>query len=393
MNNRLRNLFLLCLLTPTVAFAMDASKHPAYPPYHINLSAKNFLQPTGLSPNQIYTAYGFNNFPTRGEGQIIGIIDAFDDPTIEDDLNTFSSTFNLPACTTDNGCFQKIYARGSQPAMDPSWSLEIALDVEWAHAIAPRAKILLVEAADNSLDELAQAARIAVKNGANVISMSWGTPEFFDETTYDTVFNRRHILFVAASGDAGFGTIYPAASPYVLSVGGTSLFMDQNDNYLDEIAWSGSGGGLSMFERQLDNQRRLPVPHNITDTRAIPDVSYHADPNQGYSVYSSVPFNGNSGWFVVGGTSAAAPQWAALVALMNDVVGEGLTINTVLYRIGGDAAYLSNFHDVICGNNGTCGFFCNAQAGYDYVTGLGSPRLPTLVSTVNTYYLSRAPLA
>lgn len=351
----------------------------AYPPHHIKPHT-NTLTPSGLSPAQISTAYGFNYVSYTGAGQTIGIVDAYDDPNIEADLGVFSTQFGLPSCTTANGCFTKIYATGSQPAQNSNWDTEIALDVEWVHAVAPNAKIILVEAADASYSSLFTAIGVAVAHGATTISLSWGGSEMSSQTTLDATL-RSYIVssgvtFVAASGDSGYGASYPASSTYVIAVGGTTLSLDAQGNYLGETAWSGSSGGLSRYEPETGPQVTFPIPNDPTAKRGIPDVSYHANPSNGYSVYDSA----NGGWLVVGGTSAGAPQWAALIALAKSATHKKLTsVYQALYTLG-KANYKYYYNDVSSGTNGSCGYYCTSRAGYDYVTGIGSPQVAYIIN-------------
>lgn len=358
------------------AHAFNKSSGHAYPPIHIKPGVST-LVPSGLSPTQIRNAYGISAIANQGEGQIIGIVDAYDNPNIESDLAVFNTQFGLPACTTDNGCFTKIYSRGKPPA-DAGWSGEIALDVEWAHAIAPLAKILLVEARSDSFADLMYAVRTAVYYGATVVSMSWGGSEFANQGSFDKYFNVYGVTFTASSGDSGYGTIYPAASPYVVSVGGTTLSTNGSGNYLGETAWEGSGGGLSQFTYQPSYQKSFPLPNNPDGKRGIPDVSFNADPNTGVSVYDSM----NGGWLVVGGTSAGAPAWAAMFAVVNSARATKLSLALpMLYSIGKNH-YTLNFNDITTGSNGDCGYYCNAATGYDYVTGLGTPKANVLLQSL-----------
>jgi subtilase family serine protease len=284
----------------------------------------------------------------------------------------FSSTFGLPSCTSANGCFKKIYATAN-PRTDAGWALEIALDVEWAHAIAPRARILLVEAKSSSFTDLLKAVDVAVKNGASVVSMSFGGNEFSSQTTYDAHFKVPGVTFVASSGDSGDGVEYPAGSQYVVSVGGTTLTVDSASNYVGETAWSGSGGGASSFEPEPYGQAHFPVP--VAGRRGVPDVAYDANPSSGFAVYSSVSYQSQSGWFQVGGTSAGAPQWAALFAIVNSLrASAGRTPLNATYDLLYAAGISGNYHDVTTGSNGTCGTLCTANGSYDYVTGLGTPQ-------------------
>ena len=373
---------LMLFISPLVltAFTMPAQAAPsvlpqgwkAHPPIHISTHSTH--GPSGMSPAKIKKAYGFSLI-NQGAGQVIAIVDAMDDPNIEADLGTFSAAFNLPACTTANGCFEKVYASGSKPAADVGWAEEISLDVEWAHAIAPQAKILLVEAADED-NSLYDAVTFAIKQKATVISLSWGGDEFPEETQLDSVFQASLVPIVASSGDSGTGVSYPAASPYVVSAGGTQLTLDTSGNYVSESAWSGSGGGVSAYESQPVWQTNFPIPGQAAQHRGVPDVAYNAAPNTGYSVYDS--FGKKGGWFIVGGTSASAPQWAALIAIMKSTKnGNFGNFNGSIYSV---AHNLSLVHDTTEGSNGSCGYLCNAHLGYDFVTGLGTPQAANLAT-------------
>jgi len=341
---------------------------------------------SAYSPSQMRHAYGFDQVTNQGSGQVIGIVDAYDHPNIESDLAVFNRQFGLPGCTSSNGCFRKIYANGRRPAANANWGIEIALDVEWAHAIAPQAKIVLVESATNSLADLFQAVDVAVRNGASVVSMSWTAGEFSGEVKLDNHFVTTGITFLAASGDTGTGVAYPAASPYVVGVGGTALHLDANGNYQSETAWSGSGGGLSAFEHQPLFQAVFGIGANPRGVRGAPDVSYNANPGTGYAVYDSFVFSGASGWFQVGGTSAGAPQWAALVAIANSMrvaarKGQLSSTNNSLYLLA-KKSLATSFNPVTQGTNGSCGVWCTAAPGYDYVTGLGTPNASALISAL-----------
>jgi subtilase family serine protease len=381
-----RYLQLLFVLTGALlslpAWAQRPLEGEARPPIHVRGNATT--GPTGLSPAQIRHAYGFDQIANLGAGQTLAIVDAFDDPNIESDLSVFNSTLLLPACTTANGCFRKIYAT-HKPRSDAGWSLEMSLDVEWAHAIAPQAKILLVEAASASFTDLMRAVDVAVQNGASVVSMSFGGNDFSSEVNYDYHFAASHVTFVASSGDSGNGVEYPAASPNVVAVGGTTLqILDSTGSYGGETAWSGSGGGKSAYEVEPYYQTGYPIPNDTNGKRGVPDVAYDADPNTGFPVYDTVSYQGQAGWFQVGGTSAGAPQWSALFAIVNSLrVANGrlpLTgTNVDVYATAQTATYSTNFHDITAGTNGTCGLLCNTAAGYDYVTGLGSPQAKTLI--------------
>jgi subtilase family serine protease len=341
---------------------------------------------SAFQPVQIRHAYGFDLVSDQGAGQTIALVDAYDDPNAESDLAVFSQQFKLPVASTSNGFFRKVYATGHKPAANANWSVEISLDVEWAHAIAPKATIILVEAASNNLSDLLKGVDVAVRNGATLVSMSWDSGEFSGERNSDNHFVTNGVTFLAASGDSGTGVTYPAASPDVIGVGGTSLTLDSNGNYLGETAWSGSGGGLSAYEPQPLYQAQFGIPDDSRGLRGVPDVSYNANPGTGYAVYDSVAISGASGWFQIGGTSAATPQWAATIAIANSTRA-GLrkanlsSADTALYSLA-EANLNRDFHSVTQGENGSCGALCDALAGYDFVTGLGTPRVNVLVPTL-----------
>ena len=329
------------------------------------------------TPDQIRHAYGFDRLPFNGAGQTIAVVDAFDDPNILADLRTFDQTFGLP----DPPSFAKKTPEGAPP-MDGLWAGEISLDVEWAHAVAPGAHILLVEAKSDSFADLLGAVDYARRQpGVSVVSMSWGGTEFNGETAQDATFTtpagHGGVLFIASSGDNGAGTEWPAVSPNVLAVGGTTLSLNAQGAYGGETAWSGSGGGRSWYEIRPQYQR----PFQGFGQRTVPDVAYNADPNTGFYVYDSVPdAAGDVGWFSYGGTSAGAPQWAALVALADQgraQVGLGPLAS-------GPAAFYSlssaDFHDITTGSNGYA-----ATPGYDFVTGRGSPRADLVVADLVRY--------
>jgi len=358
-------------------------------PYSIHqIKGDNLTSPPyyAFAPAEIRHAYGFDLVVNQGVGQTIAIVDAYDDANIESDLGVFSRQYSLPAGTTSNGLFSKIYATGRRPAANANWSVEISLDVEWAHAIAPKAKIILVESNSDSLSDLVKGIDVAVRNGASVVSMSWSSGEFSGERSLDNHFVTNGVTFLAASGDSGTGVGYPASSPDVVGVGGTSLTLDANGDYLSETAWSGSGGGLSTVEHEPLFQAQFVIPDDSQGVRGVPDVSYNANPGTGYAVYDSVGINGASGWFQIGGTSAAAPQWAALVAIANSMRAASRKANltstgTALYS-SGKANLGGYFHPVTQGENGSCGVVCDASAGYDFVTGLGTPRANVMITAL-----------
>jgi len=340
----------------------------------------------GLTPNQVRHAYGFDQIANQGAGQTIAVIEAFGDQHIEKYLAKFNEAFGLPPCTTGNGCLQILTTNGKNLGQAQIWSLETALDVEWVHAIAPQASIMLVESPSDLLDDMLNAVDFAVAHGATVVSMSWGGVEFDGESALDSHFLTPNVSFIAGSGDFGhsFGTLYPAVSPYVLSVGGTTLSIaDSLGTYGGEVAWSGSGGGLSTFEPEPAYQLAFPIPNDVTATRGNPDVAYNGDPNTGFAVYTTTSYQGFSGWIQVAGTSAGTPQWASIIAMAKSMGWSPApltgTVSSIYAAASQARSYSRNFHDVKSGTNGSCGTLCTATKGYDYVTGLGSPNVPNLI--------------
>ena len=335
--------------------------------------------PTGNTPAQIRSAYGFDvlSFASGGAdgtGTTIAIVDAFDNPNIASDLHQFDLRFGLP-----DPVFTKVNQTGdtTMPAANAGWASEIALDVEWAHAMAPGASILLVEARSNSMTDLIAAVNYARNQpGVVAISMSWGGSEFSGETTYDNTFTtpagHAGVSFFASSGDTGAPVSYPAVSPNVVSVGGTSLSTSAGV-YASESGWSGSGGGLSLYEPQPSWQSGSVT--QSTTKRGNPDVAYDADPTTGFAVYDSFTNGTAAPWTQIGGTSAGAPQWAALGA----IVAQGRAL-AGLAPLDGRTQLLpalyslaaADFHDITSGRSSGAPAYL-ATTGYDLVTGRGSP--------------------
>jgi subtilase family serine protease len=375
--------FLLVAALPLGAQDAGNSLQLAHPPIRIFTGPDvNASTPTGYTPAQMLTAYGFNLIDNQGAGQTIALVDAYDDASIEADLGVFDTQFGLPACTTANGCFTKIYASGTKPGTNSNWALEMSLDVEWSHAIAPQAKIILVEAANQSDSALLGAVNVAVKNGATVVSMSFGLTEFSTETTADKIFKAAGVTFVASSGDSGHGVFYPSASPYVVAVGGTTLSLNASGVWQSETAWScsrliiceldgGSSGGQSVYEAEPSYQTGV----QSSGKRGVPDVAYDANPSTGVPIYDS----GQSGWVQVGGTSMGSPQVAAMFAIANSmrVLNGKTNLTQPQQYLYADAE--ADYHDITSGKNGSCGALCTAGPGYDYVTGVGSPMANVLI--------------
>lgn len=330
--------------------------------------------PSGYGPAQFHAAYA--GATTATTKQIIAIVDAYDDPNIFSDLNTYSTQFGIPtmknctvaSATLSSPCFQKVNQRGgtSMPKADAGWSLEIALDVETAHAMCQNCSVLLVEADSNSYANLMAAVDRAAAMGATVISNSYGSSEFSGETSYDSHLNHPGVAITVSSGDSGYGAEYPAASRYVTAVGGTKLLLNTDGTYDSESAWTGAGSGCSTYESKPSWQ------HDATCAkRTIADVSADADPSTGAAVYDSVHYQGKAGWFRVGGTSLASPLIAGVYALAGNSAS-----TTYPSSMPYGALVASYLHDILSGSNGSCGisYLCTASSDYDGPTGLGTPK-------------------
>jgi len=331
------------------AFAPSIQETWTAHPLHVFAYPSNAADPisSAYTPAQIKTAY---NLPADGgEGATIAIVNAYHAPNIVENYNTFCDQYGLPDSTTGNFI---VYSFTSET--DEGWAMESALDVEWAHAIAPQAKILLVEAEDNSNAALLEAIDYATAYpGVVAVSMSWGGNEFPQEFFQEAHFDKPGITFFAASGDDGENILWPAASSKVVSVGGTTLTLNPDGTVISETAWSNSTGGLSKYIPQPSYQTSYGLTYN---RRAVPDISYNGNASTGVSVYDGT-------WHKVGGTSAGAPQWAAIHAL-------GLSATNANLYARAETAYSEYFRDIMQGQN-LAGY--PATANYDLVTGLGSP--------------------
>jgi len=324
----------------------------------------------GMSPTQIRDVY---NLPSTGGHDVIAIVDAFHYPTALGDFNTFSAQFGLPQefsadpTASTNKVFQVVYQGGKKPRTNAGWALEAALDIEWAHALAPNAKIILVEAQSNSNANLYAAVDLAVSlAGVKQVSMSWGGSESSGESSFDFHFNVNGPVFFAASGDTGGKTIYPSTSPYVVAVGGTSVATDGSGTFTGETGWSSGGGGNSPYEAKPAWQTAVSMTGS---GRGVPDISSDADPNTGVAVYDSTSYQGRSGWWVVGGTSVSSPCMAGMVNLGGATFTNTTQLLTAIYGHYLNPPATPVFRDITSGNNG---FPC--LVGWDYVTGVGSPQ-------------------
>jgi hypothetical protein len=339
----------------------------------------------GYGPSQLQSAYKLTAASAAdGSGRTIAIVDAYDDPTAASDLAAYRSSAGLPVVPS----FKKVNQNGATsplPATAPvndDWTLEESLDLDMASAICPLCNIVLVEATNDSGTGL-YAGENTAASMAGYVSNSWGGPESSSDTSLDSSnFNHPGDVITASAGDSDFGVIYPAASPNVVSVGGTMLSTASNSRGWSESVWNttpgeGTGSGCSAFEPQPSWQTALHL--SGCSKRIDNDVAADADPNTGVAVYDTS--NGNGGWNEVGGTSASSPMLAAMFALAGS---PGTTPADDIYT------HTSNFFDVTTGNDGSCSpaYLCTAQTGYDGPTGIGTPNgiagLATGASAGNT---------
>jgi kumamolisin len=330
------------------------------------------------TPSELLARYGFQTQNSQG---FIVLVGAYDYPTADADLTRFSAQFGLPSCTVKNGCLQivkispdKILKDTDPRVPDCGWSGEAALDLQWAHAIAPSAKLTLVEAVSSrKIDIFAavdKAIEIAEKQGGGTVSMSWSFDEFKGETDYDSHFLQHEtVLFFAASGDLGGRVVYPSASPFVVSVGGTSVVRDANGTIVVEQGWDSSGGGNSNFEPRPSFQNQV---ENISDAgRVTPDIAGPAGLDEaginGSPVWAGTvcgPYT--PGWYSVGGTSLATPIVAAAATV---ALPKGGSTTALLQNIYDARKTPTSIRDITVGQAGGN----LAKPGYDKVTGVGVP--------------------
>ncbi len=373
---------------------------------------------TTYTPAQIRAAYKLPALPTStaglsaaqaaqlGAGQTLYIVNAKHNPNVVAELSAFNNQFGLPGCSSrtlaanaslplaaasSSGC-ELVIAYSSAagaltstvPAYDSGWATEIALDVQWAHATAPLARIVLIEAPDASVTSLANAVALANKMGSGVVSMSFGAAEGSWTAGYDAVFSGSGMSYLAATGDNGSAVSWPSVSTKVLAVGGTTLSYSGSGTR-SEAAWSGTGGGVSAYVALPAYQSGLAG----LARRGVADVAFNANPGSGQYV-ASIPSGSSSvRWLSAGGTSLSTPQWAGLLAVANAMrvaAGKGLlgVPHGVLYGqvAGVSASYSAAFADIASGSNGSCGV-CTARAGYDTPTGWGTPNASALLSTLS----------
>ncbi len=342
--------------------------------------------PGFLTPQLLHEAYGLPAETAVGSTQTIALVDAFNDPTAEADLAVYDQQFGLPACTSENGCFQKVNEEGKAgplPADEGGWSSEISIDVQMARAICQSCRILLVEAASEEFSDLGQAVDTAARLGASVISNSYGLTETATYEAYAPDYDHPGVPILVSSGDCGYdnafcpedevGAEYPADYPDVVSVGGTTL--KHSGDVWTSTTWEEGGSGCSkLFSAPLWQSGVAGfAATGCGSGRAVADVSAIGDPNTGVDVYDSTPEEPGAptGWGVWGGTSVASPILAGEFALAGG--GNGIAFpGQTLY---GHAGQASAFYDVLSGSNGSCAgaSICEARKGFDGPTGLGSP--------------------
>ena len=371
------------------------------------------------TPAQIRAAYSLPAMPLSftsltaaqaaqmGAGQTIYIVDAYHDPNAAAELAAFNAKFGLPTCTTTaiaattklplaaasaSACqFSVVYATAAgamsatAPAANSGWAEEIALDIEWAHATAPLARIVLLEAPDASLNSLLGAVNLANAMGPGVVSMSFGASEGSWTSSVESSFTAANMTYVASTGDSGAGVSWPAVSPHVLAVGGTSLTSAGNGTR-SETTWSGSGGGYSSYTARPSYQAANVPGIGSSTFRGVADVSFNADPYTGE--YLAVMSGGSISWLSGGGTSLSAPQWAGLMAVANAMRAQSgkAPLGAPHALLYGSVApipgtYAADMNDITTGNDGSCAT-CSAKTGYDTPTGLGTPTAAALLATL-----------
>ena len=373
------------------------------------------------TPAQIRAAYGLPTLPaigaaigpaeaaTLGAGQTIYLVDAYHDATALSDLNAFSAKFGLPSCTNvaipatavlplaaapATCTFSAVNSTttgtltATVPAYNATWAPESKLDVQWAHAIAPLARIVLIEMPSSMSNAILGANTLAAKMGPGVVSMSFGSVEAGWVASVDSYFKGAGMTYVAAAGDTGSEVLWPAVSPNVVAVGGTSLnWSGAGTRY--EAAWSGTGGGMSAYETLPAWQSGVtPAGGAALARRAVPDVAFNANPATGEYVALTLPGAGTV-WSDYGGTSIAAPQWAGVIAVANAMrVATSQTmlgdIHALLYQsiAAVPGTYAAAMGDVVDGTDGTCPT-CRAGAGFDQATGWGTPNAAQLLKTLS----------
>lgn len=428
-------------LTPSAmrGARMHASRHrgaspslpePAIDPMAAPMAAAP-MAVTTYSPAQIRAAYGMHALPplgtapsasqaaTMGAGQTIYIVNAHHNPNAAAELAAFNAKFGLPACSAKSisptaslplasapktGCeFSVVYSTAAgamttaAPSYNSGWATETALDVQWAHATAPYARIVLIEAPDASVGSLTNAVRLANSMGQGAVSMSFGAAEGSWGPSYDSTFTGSGMSYFAATGDNGASVSWPSSSANVVAVGGTSLSYS-GVGTRSETVWSGTGGGVSSFVAKPTYQSATVPGLGTPAKRSVADVAFNANPNTGQYVATIAPGATAPSWISAGGTSLSTPQWAGISAAANAVraLAAKPTLGAPNPTLYGSIAtvpgtYAASFLDVSSGTNGTCSG-CGGKSGYDIPTGLGTPHVASLVTSLGGSASSTAPV-
>jgi len=329
--------------------------------YHLTASSP------GCNPN-VATAN------PSGGSRAIAIVDAYHDPDAATDLKNFCAQFGIPFTASQ---FEVVYASGIKPAQDPTggWELEESTDIEWAHAMAPKAKLYLVEAVSASTSDLYAAVNVAsglvTAAGGGEVSMSWGIAEYAGETSDDSKFTTSGVVYIAAAGDSE-GVDYPSVSPNVIAAGGTTISRNPGTlDFQEETGWNLAGGGPSALEEIPSYQSAIASVASIVGTaRGVPDLSFDSDVNSAVWVLDSIPYEGVGGpgtWWTVGGTSVAAQ---GLAGIINSAGHFNASTNAELTMVY-DNLGTSDFRDI---TKGTCYYYNGflAAAGWDFCTGVGT---------------------
>jgi subtilase family serine protease len=304
--------------------------------------------------------------------KIVAVVDAYDYPTATNDLTVYSQQYGLPPITANN--FAVVYASGSKPAQDSSggWELEEALDIDMAHALAPNAKVILVEANSSNNSDLFAAEKVAAKlveaAGGGEVSNSWSGGETAGEKKFESTFKGKNVVFFASAGDS-HGIGIPAALNDVVAVGGTTILRDSKANYLSQKAWVSTGGGSSAYITIPKFQK--PVATIVGSFRGTPDISLVADPASGVWLYDTTPYGSRTlDWTTVGGTSVSSPALAAIINSAGSFAKSTAAELTTVYKGFTNQANWTDITTGTCGNNGGA----SAVAGWDFCTGVGVPQ-------------------
>lgn len=443
-------LLILILVLSMLPLALRAT-HAAgsQKPFSVNVNGHQVIQATSAaapptdaqcrasvghpcySPQEIRKAYGVDGLINRGDigtGQTIIIVDSFGSPTLAADLHTFDKGYGLPDPPS-----LKVYSPLGTVPFNPKnatmvgWAFETTLDVEWSHALAPGANIALMTSpvpetqGVEGMPQFLFLEQYALDHSiGKIISQSWATTEntlFYPGgrqvfASFNNFYKQAAAANVSVFGSAGdtgvangnfagkiypFPTVnFPASSPYVTAVGGTSLMANTSGNYQSETVWNNgageaTGGGISQYWSE-PNYQKANLPHSVQKQlngyRGLPDISYNADPATSILVYVGFLGGTNNGYYFIGGTSEGSPQWAGIIADGNQYAGHPLGfINPALYAIGNSNRYSSDYYDVTTGNNSSGGITgYNATRGWDLATGWGSPKATNLIQDIASYH-------